>query len=60
MAHCANEHAKEKQKKEKEMEEKNTILSIYHGTLLATMGNYLQNDMHNSKKQILIFIYKGE
>ena len=32
--------------KEKEKEEKNTItLAIYHGTLLATMGDYLRNDI---------------
>ena len=37
-------YAKEKEKKEKE--EKNmTTLAIYHGTLLATTGDYLWDDI---------------
>ena len=47
MPYCANKVAKEKEKEEKEEKEKNTTtLAIYHGTLLATMGDYLRNDIH--------------
>ena len=38
-ASCAYEYVKEKEK-----DENTTILAIYHGALLETMGNYLQND----------------
>ena len=41
---CANEVAKEKEKEEKE-EKNTTTLAICHGTLLATTGDYLQNDI---------------
>ena len=42
MDRYTNEYAMEKEKKEKEKDA--TILAIYHETLLATMGYYLQND----------------
>ena len=42
VAPCANEYAKE------EKEEKNmTILAINHGELLATIGDYLLNNILN-------------
>ena len=34
----------EREEKEKEKEKNTTALAIYNGTLLATMGDYLQND----------------
>ena len=37
-----------KKEKEEEKEKNMTILAIYHGALLATMGYYLWNDIHNS------------
>ena len=40
---CANKVAKEEEEKEKE--KNTTTLAIYHGTLLATMGDYLLNDI---------------
>ena len=46
MAWCANKYAKEKEEEEEEEEEEvTTTLVIYHGTLLASMGDYLPNDI---------------
>ena len=42
MAHYSNEYAKEK---EKEKEKNTTTLTMYHGVLLVTMGDYLRNNI---------------
>ena len=52
MSHCANEHAKEKEKN-------TTTLAIYHGLLLVTMGNNLRNDIRTFIKQITIMHMVG-
>ena len=51
MAHCANKHAKEKEK-----EKNTTTLAIYHGVLLVTMGDLFMK-LYTSIKQIPIKVY---
>ena len=45
MCRSANKYAKEKEEDREEKEKNTTTLAICHGTLLATTGGYLQNNI---------------